>query len=153
VASDGSLYVSENRGNRLVKLSASGTQLWTVGEPGVYGYDDEHFGSFWAGPEGNLAIDSSGNVYIADTGNARVQIFDSSGTLVGTFGSYGAAAISSTARRGSPSTRPTAISSSSIAATSVSRSTTAIVSTRRPSGRPVRSAQTTTTSTGPGAWL
>jgi len=89
VAPDGSLYVAEDRGDRLIKLSPSGTQIWTVGEPGVYGNDDDHLGSYWAGPEGNLAIDSSGTVYVADTGNARVQIFDPSGTLVGTFGSYG----------------------------------------------------------------
>ena len=91
VAPDGSLYVAEDRGDRLIKLSPSGTQIWTVGEPGVYGNDDDHLGSYWAGPEGNLAIDSSGTVYVADTGNARVQIFDPSGTFLNMFGHFGQA--------------------------------------------------------------
>jgi len=90
IAADGSLYVAEHAGYRLVKMDSSGTQLWTVGNAGVWGSADDELGNWWAGPQGNLAIDGSGNVFVADTGNQRVQIFDSSGTLVGTFGSYGA---------------------------------------------------------------
>ncbi|KKR06865.1 MAG: NHL repeat containing protein [Candidatus Peregrinibacteria bacterium GW2011_GWC2_39_14] len=37
----------------------------------------------------NLGIDSSGNVYIADTGNNRIQKFDSAGTFISKFGSSG----------------------------------------------------------------
>ena len=32
----------------------------------------------------NLAIDSSGNVYVTDLGNKRVQKFDNNGVVVGT---------------------------------------------------------------------
>jgi len=89
LAADGSLYVAESRGYRLVKLDSDGNQLWAVGEPGIYGSDDDHFGDWWTGPEGNLGIDSSGRVYVPDTPNNRIQIFNSSGTLVGTLGTYG----------------------------------------------------------------
>jgi len=37
----------------------------------------------------NLALDSSGNLYVVDTGNFRVQIFDPEGNLVRTFGQLG----------------------------------------------------------------
>ena len=89
VDQDGGMYVTENRGFRLVKMDARGEQQWTVGEPGVYGDDAEHFGSWWAGLEGNLAVDSAGLVYVPDTGNNRIQIFDSDGNYLETFGGGG----------------------------------------------------------------
>ncbi|MFV2044295.1 MAG: SMP-30/gluconolactonase/LRE family protein, partial [Anaerolineales bacterium] len=88
-ASDGSIYLAEDWGYRLIKLDSEGNQVWTAGEAGVYGSDNSHFGSFWAGPQGNLGMDSQGRVYIADTGNHRVRIFSSDGVLVGTMGGYG----------------------------------------------------------------
>ena len=89
VAPDGSLYISENKGYRLIKLNANGVQQWTIGVPGVYGSDNAHFGDWWAGLEGDPAIDSSGRVYIGDTANHRVQIFNADGSYYTTLGSYG----------------------------------------------------------------
>jgi len=89
VASDGSIYVTENRGLRLVKLNAAGIQQWTFGQAGVYGDDNTHLGSWWAGSEGNVAIDAAGRVYVPDTGNNRIQIFSSNGAYSTTFGSTG----------------------------------------------------------------
>ena len=89
VAPDGSIYVTERWGYRLVKLSAAGVQQWTVGQAGVYGNDYAHFGDWWAGPEGTLAIDAAGHVYVPDTGNHRVQVFNPDGSYFTTLGSYG----------------------------------------------------------------
>jgi len=86
VASDGNLYVTEGGGFRLVKLNAAGTQQWTVGQAGVWGSDNAHLGSSRAGPEGNPAVDSAGRIYVPDTGNHRVQIFNSNGTYFTTLG-------------------------------------------------------------------
>jgi DNA-binding beta-propeller fold protein YncE len=36
-----------------------------------------------------VAVDSFGNVYVADLGNNRIQKFDSSGTFLGEWGGYG----------------------------------------------------------------
>src|SRR4051794_37946821 len=36
-----------------------------------------------------IAVDSTGNVYVADTGNHRVQKFDSNGNFLTAWGSYG----------------------------------------------------------------
>jgi len=88
-ASDGSLYVTEERGNRLVKLNASGVQEWAFGDAGVKGDDDSHLGSYWSGPQGNVAVDASGNIFVPDTGNDRVQIISFAGSLVGSIGSWG----------------------------------------------------------------
>lgn len=82
---DGSLYVTEGLGERLVKLDAKGVQQWTIGTAGVYGGDNAHFGDVWNGPSG-VALDTGGNVYVADTANHRVQIFDSGGAWIGRLG-------------------------------------------------------------------
>ncbi|MGB9873094.1 MAG: 6-bladed beta-propeller, partial [Anaerolineae bacterium] len=89
VAPDGGIYVTEKWGYRLIKLNAAGVQQWAVGQAGVYGSDNAHFGDWWAGPEGNLAIDAAGRVYVPDTGNHRIQVFNPNGSFFTTFGSYG----------------------------------------------------------------
>jgi len=88
VDSSGNIYLSTNRGYRVLKLNASGTAQWTAGAAGVWGNDNTHFGAFWEGPN-NVAVDASGNVYVADTGNHRIQIYNGSGSYVVTLGSYG----------------------------------------------------------------
>ena len=88
VDSSGNIYLSTTRGYRVLKLNASGTAQWAVGTAGVWGNDNIHFGDVWDGPD-NVAVDSNGNVYVADTGNHRIQIYNSSGSYVATLGSYG----------------------------------------------------------------
>ncbi|MBI4329996.1 MAG: hypothetical protein HY673_01795, partial [Chloroflexi bacterium] len=54
----------------------------------------------WGGSEGSgdgqfyspqgIAVDAGGYVYVADTGNHRIQKFSATGTFLGKFGSYGA---------------------------------------------------------------
>jgi len=92
VTADGSIYATENRGYRLVKLNAAGVQQWAVGQAGVYGDDNAHFssfGSWWIGLAGNPAVDAAGRIYVPDTGNNRIQIFNSNSTYFTTFGSSG----------------------------------------------------------------
>ncbi|MGC9398109.1 MAG: C1 family peptidase [Anaerolineae bacterium] len=84
----GNIFIVEEKGYRLIKLNAAGELQWAVGEPGMYGSDNAHFGDYWRGPT-DVAVNSSGNVYVADTGNHRIQVFDSSGTYVKTLGSLG----------------------------------------------------------------
>ncbi|KAA3636398.1 MAG: hypothetical protein DWP92_09575, partial [Armatimonadetes bacterium] len=72
VAPDGSIIAADTGGDRVVKYSAGGTQVWS-------------YGSFGANPVGGLdnprdvGVDSLGNVYIADTGNFRIIKVNSSG--------------------------------------------------------------------------
>ncbi len=85
VDADGNIAIIEGLwgggGERLIKLTASGVPLFTIGEPGVSGSDLDHF----AQPFG-VAFDLSGNIYVADCGNHRVQIFTAEGVWGATLG-------------------------------------------------------------------
>jgi len=81
VDADGSIYVLENRGHRLVKLDAGGEVLWTFGQPGQNGGDNDHF--FFPG---GVALDGAGRLYVADSVSNRVQILNGDGTYHATLG-------------------------------------------------------------------
>ena len=85
-ARDGSLYIAEQRGHRLVKLDANGALVWAVGQPGQAGDDVNHF----CGPQ-DVAVDAQGRAYVVENWcNSRVKIYDTNGTLQSTLGgSYG----------------------------------------------------------------
>jgi peptidylamidoglycolate lyase len=76
VMDDGSFFVSDGYGNtRVVKFAADGTYQFEWGSPG------SGPGEFNV-PHG-IAIGPDGHVYVADRGNARVQIFDPTGAYLG----------------------------------------------------------------------
>lgn len=83
---DGSLYITESSGYRLIKMNSEGVQQWTVGTPGVRGDDNQHFGDYWDFLEGSPAVDAAGRVYVTDTANHRVQIFNANGSYYATMG-------------------------------------------------------------------
>ena len=89
VTADGSIYTTEDRGDRLVKLNAAGVQQWSIGQAGVGGSDNTHFGGAWPYLNGNPAVDAAGRIYVPDTGNNRVQIFNSNASFAATFGTAG----------------------------------------------------------------
>lgn len=89
VDTDGSILVTEREGYRLIKLDAQGNQVWTVGEAGVWGDDNEHFGAYWGGVQGSPAIDAYHKIYVADSPNNKIKIYNSNGTHYSTFGSWG----------------------------------------------------------------
>ncbi len=76
IADDGSFFVSDGYGNaRVVKFDAAGRFERSWGErgslPGQLSIPHA------------IALGPDGNVYVADRGNARVQIFDTNGALQG----------------------------------------------------------------------
>lgn len=90
VGPDGSLHILEERsGHRLVKLDAAGVFQWSVGEPGIAGGWDAGDNTHLNWP-GDVAVDGAGRVYVADSGNDRVQIYDAGGSYLGTLGAWGA---------------------------------------------------------------
>jgi len=98
VSSEGQVtyvYVADSSNHRIQKFVASGGYLsqWCtyVSQWGSYGSD---FGKF-KNPSG-ITVSQEGTwpntttyVYVVDSGNHRVQKFDSSGVFMGQFGSYG----------------------------------------------------------------
>ena len=75
--------------NSVVNVTTSpGTYVSTLGVSSKYGTDNSHFSY----PQG-VALDSSGNIYVADRGNDRVQKFSSSGEYLLTLGVSGTSGI------------------------------------------------------------
>jgi len=93
VGPDGSIYVVEGYGHRLVKLNAAGVPQWTVGEAGQPGDDNAHFGYLHdvaVGPDGRIyTVEAWGSARYAPGGNHRLQIFNPDGSYYGGFGGYG----------------------------------------------------------------
>lgn len=75
VAEDGSFYVSDGYGNsRVIKFSPDGKFVMSWGSAG------DAPGQF--NTPHSIALDSAGNVYVADRGNARLQSFTPSGIFI-----------------------------------------------------------------------
>jgi peptidylamidoglycolate lyase len=75
VANDGSFYVSDGYGNsRVVKFSPEGKYLFAWGTRG------DQPGQFHT-PHG-IDLDATGNVYVADRENNRIQKFDATGEFI-----------------------------------------------------------------------
>lgn len=80
---DGNIYVADGIGtnNRIAKFDKDGRFL-------------AHWGSTGSGPGQfsgvkALAIDAAGNIYAADAGNKRIQVFGADGTFKSEFGNVG----------------------------------------------------------------
>ena len=80
---NGKVYVMDSGNNRVQIFSAYPTLSHeaTLGVSNEWGDDNDHFG--WATA---VAVDRKGNIFVADTGSHRVQMFDSNRTYVRTFG-------------------------------------------------------------------
>jgi len=96
----GNVYVADSQNNRIQKFDSNGQYLFQKGTrcvisaatppcidadgSGPLSLGDEQFFS----PTG-IAIDPSGNVYVADSQNNRIQKFDSNGVFLSKWGSFG----------------------------------------------------------------
>lgn len=89
--SGGRLYVADTANNRIRRVDTSGT-ITTVAGNGVGGYLTDRVaatGTRINAPRG-VAVDSQGNLYIADTGNNRIRMVNTSG-IISTFAGTGTA--------------------------------------------------------------
>jgi uncharacterized protein (TIGR03437 family) len=94
VDASGNLYIAEFGDNRVRKVSANGN-ISTIAGNGVSGFSGDNGQAASArlnGPQG-VAVDSTGNVYIADTANNRVRKVAPNGVIT-TVAGTGAAGVS-----------------------------------------------------------
>jgi DNA-binding beta-propeller fold protein YncE len=72
-ARDGTLYVTDLSSpyHRIHEFAPNGTWVRTIGENGMFDF-----------PNG-VAVDAAGNLYVADSNNGRLRVFDSNGLEIG----------------------------------------------------------------------
>ena len=89
LAEAGSLFIADTWNFRIQELSAAGETENQWGTAFEFGENapPEPFDGFW-GPR-DLALDSDGNVYVADTGNKRIRVYDREGNHLYDVGSSG----------------------------------------------------------------
>jgi len=86
VGEDGTVYVADTWNARITVFDEEGEPLnFSWGHDGP-GQTEDNYG-FW-GPRG-IAVDNDGNIYVADTGNKRVLVFDAEGDFLQEIGSGG----------------------------------------------------------------
>lgn len=77
------IYVADMKKHRIAAYSLTDNRLIrTIGGRGTSGEGKFNFPT-------NLAVDSKGSLYVADTGNFRVQVFDRDGRFVRSIGKLG----------------------------------------------------------------
>jgi sugar lactone lactonase YvrE len=102
VASGGTLYVADSVNNTIRKISSGGAVTTFAGTAGKAGSTDATGTSALFNQPYGVAVDSSGNVYVADFGNYTIRMITSGGvvtTFAGTAGSAGSADGTGTAAR------------------------------------------------------
>jgi sugar lactone lactonase YvrE len=89
MAPDGTLYVVDTWNYQIRRFTADWQPLGRWGSPITVGIDapTEPTDGLW-GPR-DLAIDPDGNVYVADTGNKRVRVYDPNGVWLRDIGKGG----------------------------------------------------------------
>jgi len=88
----GNIYVADTRNSVIRKITALGVVSTFAGAPGIFGSEDgTGTNALFASPQG-IAVDSAGNVCVADTGNSTIRIITPLGavsTLAGAAGNPG----------------------------------------------------------------
>ncbi|MCP4544386.1 MAG: TIGR03663 family protein [Chloroflexi bacterium] len=89
VSEDGTIFVADTWNHRVQKLDSNGHPVTAWGLFGQYGVADGRVGQgAFYGPRG-ITIGFDGQVYVTDTGNKRIQVFDPNGQFVFQWGGGG----------------------------------------------------------------
>jgi sugar lactone lactonase YvrE len=87
VDGNGNVYVADTSNNTIRKITPSGVTTTLAGTPGVVGAADGTGAAAQFDSPYGVAVDTSGNVYVADTYNSTIRVITPSGvttTLAGT---------------------------------------------------------------------
>jgi DNA-binding beta-propeller fold protein YncE len=88
VGPDGSVYVSDTWNHRIQKFDEDGEPVTMWGQYGQPMAEVPESSSYFWGPRG-VAVDAQGRVFVADTGNKRIVVFDENGDYITEFGTPG----------------------------------------------------------------
>ena len=80
VDASGAVYVADSSNNRIRKVTSSGTVTTLAGSGTAAWSDASGTSASFSNPTG-VAVDASGNVYVADKGNNRVRVVSASGVV------------------------------------------------------------------------
>jgi sugar lactone lactonase YvrE len=80
------IYVADSGNYRIQKFDSLNNYITQWGSKGT---GNGQFGNALATAPYGVAVDSSGNVYVVDTDNYRIEKFDSTGTYLAQWGSHG----------------------------------------------------------------
>jgi streptogramin lyase len=87
----GNLYVADAYNDTVRKITSAGAVTTLAGSPGLSGATDLTGANALFNQPAGLAVDSSGNVYVADTGNCTIRRITSSGAVTTVAGIAGIA--------------------------------------------------------------
>jgi sugar lactone lactonase YvrE len=107
VDSGGNIYVADQQNNTIRLITSTGTVTTIAGTPGIDGSSDTP--ALFKVPSG-VAVDSTGNIYVADTGNAIIRKL--------TAGTYAVSTLATTPSH--PFTSPVAVAVDTTSATATS---------------------------------
>ncbi len=81
VDSSGNIYVADTGNSAVRKITPAGVVRLLAGLPGVAGLKDGSGSDAWLNQPKDVAVDSTGSVYVADTGNATIRKITSAGVV------------------------------------------------------------------------
>jgi hypothetical protein len=81
VDSSGNLYLADTGNSTIRKITSGGAVTTLAGLPGIAGFKDGNGSEAWFNQPKALTLDSSGNVYVADTGNAAIRKITPAGVV------------------------------------------------------------------------
>ncbi len=90
VSADGTVHVADTWAHRIQTFTGDGAFIGQWGRFGQHEMGDLAGHSSFYGPRG-IAVAPDGEMYVADTGNKRVQVFDAAGLFVREWGGGGTA--------------------------------------------------------------
>ncbi len=89
VNATGHVYVADSWNHRVLVYDKAGIYMYTIGTTGVIvPIDNWHFNSLYG-----VAVNSTGHLFVADSGNDRVQVYDKAGIYQFTIGVTGESGV------------------------------------------------------------